>query len=70
VRYRHARTGEVLGVMNITLLGKHPFERKEEQFLTAVANALAGVMERKRVERELAVYPGTERCRGIIAYCY
>lgn len=49
-------SGKVLGVMNITLHDKHPHDSREENFLTAIANALAGVIERKRVERELAIY--------------
>ncbi|MEN6439325.1 MAG: ATP-binding protein [Syntrophobacter sp.] len=49
-------SGKVLGVMNITLRDRHPYDSKQEHFLTAVANALAGVIERKRIERELAIY--------------
>lgn len=48
--------GEVLGVLNTYV--KHGFERNKrvEEFLSAVANALAGVLKRKEVEQNLLLY--------------
>ena len=45
--------GEVLGVINLYLKEGHLRSQKEEQFLTAIANALAGIIIRKRAETEL-----------------
>jgi diguanylate cyclase (GGDEF)-like protein/PAS domain S-box-containing protein len=44
---------KVLGVINFYLKEGHPYKKSEEDFLVAVANTLAGVIERKRVEEEL-----------------
>jgi len=43
----------VLGVMNLYLQEGHQYNRRDENFLTAVANALAGVIERKQAEELL-----------------
>jgi diguanylate cyclase (GGDEF)-like protein/PAS domain S-box-containing protein len=44
---------KVLGVINMYVKEGHKREPVEEDFLTAVAHTLAGVIERKRVEDEL-----------------
>lgn len=44
--------GTTLGVINIYLREGHPSARREIEFLTAVANTLAGIIRRKRVEEE------------------
>lgn len=46
--------GEVLGVLVLYLPAGHPRIRDEEEFLEAVAEALAGVLWRERVEQSLA----------------
>ena len=45
--------GKVLGVINLYLKEGHRQDQKEEEFLTATANTLAGVIERKRMEQKL-----------------
>ena len=45
--------GRVRGVMNLYLKEGHRREAKEEEFLQAVANALAGIIERKQAEEKL-----------------
>jgi len=42
--------GRMLGVMNLYLKEGHRRDQTEEEFLTAVANTLAGVTERKKAE--------------------
>ncbi len=44
---------KVLGVLNIYVSENHPHDQKEEDFLVAITNALAGVIERKKAEDEL-----------------
>ncbi len=43
----------LLGVFNIYVKDGHVYERKEEEFLAAAANALAGIVERRMVEEKL-----------------
>ncbi len=45
--------GNTLGVINIYVKEKHRRAQREEKFLTAVANTLAGIIERKRAEERL-----------------
>ncbi len=45
---------KINGVLNIYLHEGHQRSEKEEQFLTAVADTLAGIIERKQVEKMLA----------------
>jgi signal transduction histidine kinase/CBS domain-containing protein len=45
--------GETLGVINIYLREGHQRSEQEEDFLTAVANTLAGIIMRKRLAEEL-----------------
>jgi len=45
--------GKVLGVINLYLKEGHRQDQREEEFLIAIANTLAGVIERKRMEEEL-----------------
>jgi C4-dicarboxylate-specific signal transduction histidine kinase len=44
----------VLGVLNLYVQENHPHSKEEEEFLLSIANALAGIIERKRAEEELA----------------
>jgi PAS domain S-box-containing protein len=50
VPIKHAKT--VLGVMNMYLKEGHPRDEKEIEFLSAMASALAGIIQRKRAEGE------------------
>jgi PAS domain S-box-containing protein len=43
----------VLGVINLYLQAGHPRDAREESFLRAVANVLAGIIERRRAEARL-----------------
>ena len=45
--------GKVLGVINLYLREGHRRDEGEERFLRAVADVLAGIIERKRAEEEL-----------------
>jgi len=45
--------GRILGVINVYLREGHNRNQREEEFLNAVANTLAGIIERKRLEEEL-----------------
>ena len=45
-------SGKVLGVINLYLREGHPSAQKENEFLTAIANSLAGILIRKRTEEE------------------
>ena len=45
--------GETLGVINMYVREGHQRTKREEEFLNAVANALAGIIRRKRLEEEL-----------------
>jgi len=45
--------GETLGVINIYVREGHQRTKRKEEFLNAVANALAGIIRRKRLEEEL-----------------
>jgi len=44
--------GEVLGVVNVYVREGHRRDKREEEFLDAAANTLAGVIERKKRESE------------------
>jgi signal transduction histidine kinase len=44
----------VLGILNLYVQGNHPYNKEEEEFLLAIAHVLAGIIERKRTEEELA----------------
>ncbi|MEO5336306.1 MAG: ATP-binding protein [Magnetospirillum sp. WYHS-4] len=44
---------EVKGVLNIYVREGHPWDEREDRFLRTVANTLAGIIERKRVEADL-----------------
>lgn len=44
--------GKVLGVINLYVKEGHKREEKEEEFLSAVANTVAGIIERKKSEDE------------------
>jgi PAS domain-containing protein len=44
--------GRVLGVMTLFLKDGHQRNQEEEDFLLAIANGLAGIIERKRAEEE------------------
>ncbi|MBW1699615.1 MAG: CBS domain-containing protein [Deltaproteobacteria bacterium] len=63
---------KVLGVINMYVRQGHKRDQREEAFLSAVANTLAGIIQRKRLERELVQ---TERLAAIgqtvagIAHC-
>lgn len=46
--------GRVLGVLNLYLSENHRRNNKDEEFLTAVANTMAGIIERRRAEQALA----------------
>jgi signal transduction histidine kinase/CBS domain-containing protein len=45
--------GQTLGVINIYIREGHQRSQREEQFLIAVANTLAGIIKRKRLAEEL-----------------
>jgi PAS domain S-box-containing protein/putative nucleotidyltransferase with HDIG domain len=45
--------GSVLGVINIYVKAGHPHQEFEEEFLLGIANTLAGVIRRKRMESKL-----------------
>jgi len=45
--------GKTLGVLNIHVKHGHNCDQKEEEFLTVVANTLAGIIVRKRAEKAL-----------------
>jgi len=49
-------SGQTLGVMNLTLKAGHKHDRREEEFLLAVANVIAGILQRKQVEKELQIH--------------
>ncbi|MDO8603290.1 MAG: ATP-binding protein [Candidatus Omnitrophota bacterium] len=46
---------EILGVINLYLDEGHQTNNKEKEFLHAVANILAGIIERKKIEENLRV---------------
>lgn len=46
-------SGRVLGVINVYVKDGHVYRLEEEEFLTTVANTLAGIIIRKQSEREL-----------------
>jgi PAS domain S-box-containing protein len=47
-------TDKVLGVLSLYLRAGHSYSAKEKDFLTAIANTLAGVIERKQAEHDRA----------------
>ncbi|MFQ6083495.1 MAG: diguanylate cyclase domain-containing protein [Candidatus Aminicenantia bacterium] len=56
--------GRTLGVINMYLREGHHRDQKEEEFLTAIANTLAGIIVRKRAEE--ALRESKERYRHFI----
>ncbi|HIJ56132.1 MAG TPA: CBS domain-containing protein [Deltaproteobacteria bacterium] len=48
-------SNETLGVINIYVREGHRFAKRERDFLFAVANTLAGIIMRKRLEKELVI---------------
>ncbi len=52
------RQGEVLGVIVLYVEAGHKQDMREEEFLQAVANVMAGLIERKQVEETLKVREG------------
>jgi len=46
-------SGQILGVIDIFLEKTHKYNRQEEEFLTAIANSVSGVIQRKRQEERL-----------------
>ncbi len=46
--------GVILGVLNIYVKEGHPRNKREEEFLTAIANTLTGIIIRNRGEKEIA----------------
>ena len=46
--------GRILGVLNIYVNEGHHRNKREEEFLTAIANTLAGIIIRNRGEKEMA----------------
>lgn len=48
-------SGETLGVINLYVREGHQFDKRERDFLYAVANTLAGIIMRKRLEKELVI---------------
>jgi PAS domain S-box-containing protein len=44
--------GKILGVLTTYVAAGHKREEREEEFLKAVANVMAGIIERRRVENE------------------
>jgi putative nucleotidyltransferase with HDIG domain len=46
--------GRTLGVINIYVKEGHCRDQREEEFLTAIADTLAGIIERRRAEEKLA----------------
>jgi C4-dicarboxylate-specific signal transduction histidine kinase len=46
-------SGKVLGVLNLYVMEGHRRKKEEVDFLKAIANGLAGIIERKRAEIEL-----------------
>ncbi len=46
-------SGNILGVLTIGLDKSHRRDGREEELLTAIANSLAGVIQRKKVEQQL-----------------
>ncbi|MFH1821041.1 MAG: PAS domain S-box protein [Methanobacteriota archaeon] len=58
--------GRVLGVINLYLKEGHRHDKDEEEFLTAVANALASIVERKNFEKQQRefIYKANNISRG------
>ncbi|MBM4277315.1 MAG: PAS domain S-box protein [Deltaproteobacteria bacterium] len=46
-------SGKLLGVINIYIREGHLRNQREEEFLTAIANAIAGIIQHKHVEKEM-----------------
>ncbi|MCK9362548.1 MAG: EAL domain-containing protein [Syntrophales bacterium] len=55
--------GKVLGVLNLYLRAGHRRDKREEEFLKAITDVVAGIIERKRAEEELQL--SEERFRRI-----
>jgi len=47
--------GRILGVLNIYVKEGHRRNQREEEFLSAIGNVLAGIINHKRTEEEMAV---------------
>jgi GAF domain-containing protein len=45
--------GRTIGVINLYIREEHHQDQKEEGFLSAITNTLAGIIERKRAESQL-----------------
>ncbi len=48
--------GEVLGVLDLSIRDGHVRDEEDEEFLLAIANGLAGIIQRKRSEIQLVRY--------------
>ncbi|HEX78245.1 MAG TPA: PAS domain S-box protein [Dehalococcoidia bacterium] len=55
--------GKVLGVINLYLEEGHRRDEREEAFLRAVADVLAGIIERKQAERKIFEYEELSRLK-------
>jgi PAS domain S-box-containing protein len=49
---RGGNGGKVIGLLNVYVKQGHKRNKREEEFLTSVANTLAGIIERDRAEKE------------------
>ncbi|MDI6739996.1 MAG: PAS domain S-box protein [Candidatus Edwardsbacteria bacterium] len=59
--------GMTLGVINLYVREGHRRSKMEEMFLTSMADALAGILQRKRMEAELRKFhTAVEQCASII----
>ncbi|MBM3240467.1 PAS domain S-box protein [Candidatus Poribacteria bacterium] len=58
--------GRTVGVINMYLREEHPRNEKEEQFLRAVADVLAGIIKRRQAEKALQV--SEEEYRTLFEY--
>jgi len=47
-------SGQMLGIIDVFLEKKHKYNRQDEEFLTAIANSVSGVIQRKRQEMRLS----------------
>ena len=58
--------GRTLGVITVYLREGHQRDQREEQFLTAVANTLAGIIVRRQAEE--ALRESEKRLKGLVEY--